>query len=326
MSFQQQHVTFVDLPMEILINILEFLSYEDLLSLSLVNHKLHLVSQDDRVWRSLCTKQYNCKQHIFAAIQMRASKKALKMEHLPNKLGKRISKEALEIVTQAGKIFDNMKKHYQRVRICHSKKSFLQRTIFQAAMELTFGYLVHSEKQAVGPELTAAIEHCSCEWKDNLLERVLDHSKIPNQWKSMLLCKIYWTCCLPDNSELAEFFGSKHKKFCIKESEGKAKLAYLLEKAVSQHIWSDTSELLLDTLLLLGALPSRKCIERALIANCESDESMKKFKIIFPKLLIAMDYSNTSITSSDEEVISFFIIFYLSYKQIVLKKIYIFHI
>ena len=287
--------------MELLVKILEYISYDDLLSISLVCRYLFQVSQDERVWRSLCFTQFNCKQHISGALQRRESIKAISLESLPLLLRKHITSDAIGAVSDAGIIFDSMKNHFHRVRALHCKKTFLQRTIFQVALEATFGYEVHSMYEWVGRKLIAAIEHCDCEWSDSLLERVLDHSKIPDLWKSILLCKIFWTCCPSQNSELDSFISPKKRNISHPEvTYGNPRLASLLEKVINQKSWNDTSELLLDTLLILGAIPSRTCIKRALQAPCKSIEAIEKFKKIFPKLIFALNYATDSKIDDDE--------------------------
>src|SRR3990167_3259393 len=276
----------LSLPTELLINIFEYLNESDLLSLALTCKALYSVVFDDRLWRSLCVRKHKCQPFPSGKQQLEGSLNILQLNHIPYGVKCRLKEESLDIIKQAGNTFRSMKEHFQYIKQATIRKTFLHSSIFQASLEHTFGYLVHSSNELVGRELIASIEHCNCEWSINLMERVLDHSKIPILWKAILICKIYWTCTVGINFKQAE-----NSNYCT-ETYGIQKLNFLLEKAINQHSWDETSEIIVDVLLLLGATPTRVTIKRALTSHAKDAQAFENFKNIFPKLTFALGYSD----------------------------------
>jgi len=277
----------LDLPAEILIDVLEYLKVTEIMAFARVCRRAYEVTEDERIWRVLCARDYQCQLSI-TRVQGKASQLALRLRHLPEHVKTRLLPQSLEVVRDAGSIFGGMKAHYQQIQQIDSTKSILHGTIFKAAMEATFGYLVHSStSETVGRELLSAVEHNTCEWNDLLLERVLDHSKIRENWKALLLCKIYWGCCLME-SELSDY--RKKHSFCLKESEGKVKIGVLLERTINRLSWAQTSEVLVDVLLILGAIPTNVVLKRCLHASFDDEASEAAFHRIFPKILFSLDY------------------------------------
>lgn len=277
----------LDLPAEILIDVLEYLRVQEIAAFALVCRRAYEVTEDERVWRVLCARDFHC-QLSLTRVQGKASQSALLLTHLPAHVRTRLLPQSLDLVREAGSIFGGMKAHYKQIQQIDASKSILHGTIFKAAMESTFGYLVHSSSTStVGRQLLSAVEHNVCEWNDLLLERVLDHSKIRENWKALLLCKIFWGCCLTE-SELSDY--RKKHSYCLKESEGKIKIGVLLERTINRLSWAQTSEVLVDVLLILGAIPTNVVLKRCLHASFDAAESEAAFQRIFPKILFSLDY------------------------------------
>ena len=282
-----------DLPTEILLDVLEELECQEVLSFALVSRQALQITQDERVWRALCVRDFGCQQHLAGSLQRKASERVLEMECIPPSLRSLIHPDARTLVERAGVIKGGMRAHYRQIRAISSSKSILHGTIFKAAMEATFGYVVHSHNNIVGRPLISVMEHCLVDWRDHLLERISDHSKIPEDWRAILLCKIYWTSCLGE-SELLQFVNEQQRNsFCHKEVEGRDKLASILTKSVSLLRWEDTSEVFVDVLLLLGAIPTAETIKRALRASFQGRDAFNIFERVLPKLLLALNYIST---------------------------------
>ena len=89
-------------------------------------------------------------------------------------------------------------------------------------------------------------------------------------------------------SELSDY--RKKHSFCLKESEGKVKIGVLLERTINRLSWAQTSEVLVDVLLILGAIPTNVVLKRCLHASFDDEASEAAFHRMFPKILFSLDY------------------------------------
>ena len=157
------NINILDLPVEIIIYIMEMLEVKELTKVSLVNSIFYNIVNDERIWRTICHRNFKCKQNTLSKLMLDASLQSSHFLFLRKKwIYHRISKEAVKIIKQSGRIFEGMKNHYKYVYFASKSFNCFRKTIYSASYSQTFGFAVTDQLiDDFGRSLIAAIEHGS---------------------------------------------------------------------------------------------------------------------------------------------------------------------